>query len=140
MHSYDPQTVDVHYLLQPTDNATLYHKSSHKIGVDVRKASQYNVDDWLNPASPDFQPEIHKAVFHYSAWSTIGEHFEVCISTPEMDVAAWSYGHRSQIILDGTFGVCSTQLLLFICMAIDEKMKGVPIALFLFSVLRTGFL
>jgi hypothetical protein len=133
MHSYDPQTADVRYLLQPTDNATLYRKFSRKIGVDVRKVPQYNVDDWLNPASPDFQPEIHKAIFHYAARRTIGERFEVCISTPEMDVAAWLYGHRSQIILDGTFGVCSTRLLLFICMAIDEKRKGVPIALFLFS-------
>ena len=133
MHSYDSQIADVCYLLQPTDNVTWYHKFSCKIGIDVWKAPQYNVDDWLNPASPDFQPEIHKAVFHYSAWSTIGEYFEVCILTPEMDMAAWSYGHHSQIILDGTFGVFSTRLLLFICMAIDEKMKGVPIALFLFS-------
>lgn len=73
------------------------------------------------------------AIFHYVARSEAGERFKVCISTPEMDTAARLYGHHSQIILDGTFGVCSIRLLLFISMAIDEKGKGVPIAFFLFS-------
>ncbi|KAJ3748257.1 hypothetical protein EV360DRAFT_56944, partial [Lentinula raphanica] len=35
--------------------------------------------------------------------------------------------------LDGTFGICSSRLLLFIALAVDEEHKGVPIALFLFS-------
>ena len=50
-----------------------------------------------------------------------------------MDAAAWEYGHHSQVMLDGTFGVCTTRLLLFIAMAVDEQGKGVPIAFFLFS-------
>jgi hypothetical protein len=87
----------------------------------------------VNPESPDFNPEIHKAVFHYAACSEAGERFEVCISTPEMDQAAWKYAHHSQLILDGTFGICTTRLLLFTAMAIDEQGKGVPIAFFLFS-------
>ena len=134
MHLYDPQTADAHYLLLPTDNTTLYRKySQQKLGVDVWKAPQYNINDWLNPTSKDFKPEICNAIFHYAARSEAGERFEVCISTPEMDVAAWAYGHHSQVILDGTFGVCSTRLLLFISMAVDENGKGVPIAFFLFS-------
>jgi hypothetical protein len=36
-------------------------------------------------------------------------------------------------VLDGTFGVCSSRLLLFVALAIDEDGKGVPIAFFLFS-------
>jgi hypothetical protein len=134
MQLYDAQTADARYLLLPTDNTTLYRKfSRQKLGVDVRKAPQYNIDDWLNPTSEDFKPEIRDAIFHYAARSEARDRFEVCISTPDMDVAAWAYGHHSQIILDGTFGVCSTRLLLFISMAIDEKGKGVPIAFFLFS-------
>ena len=49
-----------------------------------------------------------------------------------MDAAAWKYAHGKQMILDGTFGICSPHLLLFITMAIDEEGKGVPLALFLF--------
>jgi hypothetical protein len=50
-----------------------------------------------------------------------------------MDDAAWVYGHNSQVILDGTFGVCSTRLLLFIVMGVDEHGRGVPLAMLLFS-------
>ena len=34
------------------------------------------------------------------------------------------YAHGNQLILDGTFGVCSSHLLLFIAMGIDEHRKG----------------
>ncbi|KAF7971659.1 hypothetical protein HWV62_20624 [Athelia sp. TMB] len=50
-----------------------------------------------------------------------------------MDEAAWRYAHGKQLILDGTFGVCSSRLLLFIAMAVDDDGKGLPIAFFLFS-------
>ena len=50
-----------------------------------------------------------------------------------MDAAAWKCAHGKQLILDGTFSVCSSCLLLFITMAIDDEGKGVPLALFLFS-------
>lgn len=103
------------------------------LGVDLRKAPQYNIDDWLDPLSKDFKPQISEAVFHYAARSEANERFQICISTPEMDAAAWEYGHHSQVMLDGTFGVCTTRLLLFIAMAVDEQGKGVPIAFFLFS-------
>ena len=61
------------------------------------------------------------------------EQLKVCISTLEMDKAAWKCAHRKQIILDGTFGVCSSHMLLFIAMGVDEDGKGVPLVLFLFS-------
>jgi hypothetical protein len=134
MHNgYDPATANVQYLLLPTINPTLYRKFSQTLRVDTWRAPQYNIDDWLDPSSPHFKPEMQDAIFHYSARSEAGEQFEVCISTSEMDNAAWKYGHHSQIILDRTFGVCSTRLLLFITMAVDEHGKGVPIVLFLFS-------
>ena len=50
-----------------------------------------------------------------------------------MREAAWKYAHRSQIILNGTFGVCNRKMLLFIVMAIDDDGKGVPLAFLLFS-------
>jgi hypothetical protein len=63
------------------------------------------------------------------------ERFEVCVATLDMCEAAWKYGHESQIILDGTFGVCNKKILLFIVMGVDEWEKGIPLAFLLFSAL-----
>ncbi|KAF8177083.1 hypothetical protein K438DRAFT_1978732 [Mycena galopus ATCC 62051] len=74
-----------------------------------------------------------KAIFHYSACSNKGERFEVAITNDDMNRAAWKYGHESQVILNGTFGVCDSRLLLFIVMTVDENQKGVPVTFLLFS-------
>lgn len=133
MDIFDPKTANVRYLFLPTDHTSLYRKASAELGFDPRLQPQYNVDDWLNPESSSFKPEVAKAVFNYSARAEEGDRFQICISTPEMDEAAKKYAHHSQLVLDGTFGVCSSRLLLFIALAVDEENKGVPIAFFLFS-------
>jgi hypothetical protein len=132
MQTVDPDTSNIRYHLLPSDNVVLYRKFSRQHGIDVRKQPQYNIDDWLNPLSPKFNPDIKNAIFHYSARSEAGERFEACISTLEMSKAAFKYAHKSQLILDRTFGVCSSRLLLFIALAQDNDGKGVPIAFFLF--------
>lgn len=99
----------------------------------MRQRPEYNVHDWLDPLSPNFQQEISDSIFHYSARSEVGERFQVCISTKYMSTAAWKYAHCSQLVLDGTFGICTSRLLLFIALAQDENRKGVPLAFFLFS-------
>jgi len=81
----------------------------------------------------NFQRNIHEAIFHYSARIEVGDRFQVCISTRDMEKAAWAYTHHSQVVFDGTFGVCSSRLLLFITLVKDENGKGIPIAFFLFS-------
>ncbi|KAJ3717550.1 hypothetical protein C8R42DRAFT_724462 [Lentinula raphanica] len=133
MAAYIPHTANHRYNLQTSDNATLYHKFSRRLGVNTRKEPQYNVDDWLDPKHKDFKPAIHDAIFYYRARAEKNEHFKVCLATHEMDEAAVKYIHHSQLILDGTFGVCSRRLLLFIAMGVDEDNKGLPVAFFLFS-------
>ncbi|KAF7978440.1 hypothetical protein HWV62_624 [Athelia sp. TMB] len=113
--------------------AQLQHGASKSHGVDVTIPPEHNLNNWMDPNSPLFRPEIHQAIFHYAARTKKAERLKVCISTSDMDDAAWKYAHGSQLILDGTFGVCSSRLLLFIAMGIDEEGKGVPIAFFLFS-------
>ncbi|KAJ7799042.1 hypothetical protein B0H13DRAFT_2391323 [Mycena leptocephala] len=76
---------------------------------------------------------LASAIFHYSPRATKEECLEVFISTDEMKEAAWKHGYRSQIVVDGTFGVCDSRLLLFIVMGINEDKKGVPLAFLLFS-------
>ena len=101
--------------------------------VRTTTAAHVNIDEWLNPDSLQYNHTLAEAVFYYSARSTREERLKVCIATPEMHKAAWKYAHHSQIILDGTFGVCNRKMLLFIVMAIDDDGKGVPLAFLLFS-------
>ena len=75
-------------------------------------------------------------MFHYQAHAAKDECFEICISTEEMKDESWWYGHQSQVILDGTFGICDKNMLLFILMGVDEKKKGVPLIFPLFSAPR----
>ncbi|KAK1227708.1 hypothetical protein PQX77_009259 [Marasmius sp. AFHP31] len=133
MLSYDPETANVRYLLLTSDSAALYAKYARTLGINVKNPPQYNISDWLNPGSPCYKPEVASQIFHYQERAETGDCFEVCISTIEMNRAAWKHAHRSQLVLDGTFGVCTVRLLLFIALAVDSHGKGLPIALFLFS-------
>lgn len=134
MKNWDAATANVWSLLLPTDNSTLYQKfNSQTLDVDTKILPKYNIDNWLDPNSKGYNATLAKAVFHYSACADANEHFKICIATKEMDKAAHKYAHQSQLILNGTFGICSSRLLLFIAMAVDEEWKGVPITFFLFS-------
>ncbi|KAA1472867.1 hypothetical protein DENSPDRAFT_766670, partial [Dentipellis sp. KUC8613] len=127
------QPVNHRYQLLPSDFSGLYRRHHKLNGIDVTKEPQYNVDDWLNPQSPSYKPIIADAVFHYHQRAEAHKHFQICISTPEMEDAAWKFVHEKQLILDGTFGLSSSRLLLWIAMGVDSERKGVPVAFFLFS-------
>ncbi|KAF5309298.1 hypothetical protein D9611_015003 [Ephemerocybe angulata] len=133
MATWDPRTSNVRYHFLPTDHTSLYRQFSRQNGVDVRKQPQYNIDDWLNRDSGSYNPTLDAAIFYYRARSEAGERLKVCISTTEMTAAAWEFAHHSQLVLDGTFGICSSRLLLFIALARNGDGKGVPLAFFLFS-------
>ena len=119
--------------IQSKDTRSLYRQFNRLQGIKVSEQAHLNIDEWLNPSSPQYDQTLRDAIFHYSPRAAKGERFEVCIATPEMKEAAWKYGHKSQIILDGTFGVCDKKILLFIVMGVDESKKGVPLAFLLFS-------
>lgn len=138
VHSYPGQLEDVEkcrfrWLLKSTDTRSLYRQYHRLEGVNVMEAAHINVDDWLTQKSPRYNSILANAVFEYSPRTVTGDRFEISIATPEMKEAAWKYGHASQILLDGTFGVCNQKLLLFIVMALDEERRGVPLAFLMFS-------
>ncbi|KAJ7190492.1 hypothetical protein GGX14DRAFT_579763 [Mycena pura] len=118
---------------QKKDTRSLLRQFRRLNGVKVTQKVEYNIDGWLDPSSPDYNPTLASAIFHYAARTAKEERFEVCVSTPEMEEAAWKYGHDGQLLLDGTFGVTDTRLLLFIVMVVDELRKGIPAAFLLFS-------
>jgi hypothetical protein len=133
MKTHDPTHANFRYTFLTRDASNLYRMFHKKQGVDVMRQPEHNVHDWLDPSSSAFKPDLHQAVFYYCARLSKEDRFKICISTPEMDDAAWRFAHHRQLILDGTFGVCSSRLLLFIAMGIDTAGKGLPLALFLFS-------
>ena len=129
----DPTTSNVHYEFLPSDSSRLYQKFSRLNGIDITQKPQYNIYNWLDTESQHYKSEIAKAVFHYQARSAQDDRLQICIQTSEMKAAAWKYVHQKQLILDGTFGICDSRVLLFIALGVDEENKGVPLAFFLFS-------
>ena len=136
--SYSNQPADIkqspyHWHLRGKDTHCLYHQFNQMQGIKVTEWAHLNIDERLDPESLQFNQMLRDAVFHYSPRATRGERFEVCIATQDMSEGAWKYSHKSQIILDDTFGVCNNNILLFIMMGVDEQGKGVPLVFLLFS-------
>ncbi|EIW63778.1 uncharacterized protein TRAVEDRAFT_97696, partial [Trametes versicolor FP-101664 SS1] len=130
----DPMQQNMRYELQTSDFSRLYRQHYRAdYNIDVSIPPEYNVDNWLDPTSPHYKRDIADSIFHYAARAENEERFKVCIATPEMRTAAWKYCHQKQLVLDGTFGVCTSKLLLWIAMGVDEAHHGVPVAMFLFS-------
>ncbi|RKO88739.1 hypothetical protein BDK51DRAFT_1876, partial [Blyttiomyces helicus] len=81
----------------------------------------------------DNHEDLREAVFHYRPKTFESDRFELGIASPSMLAAAWQYGDGKLILMEGTFGVCLQNILLFVMLLIEENYYGVPIALFLFS-------
>ena len=121
------------WTFEKRDSRSLYRQFYRLQGIRVVVKDHINIHSWLDRTSPQFIPAFHEAVFHYSPRRSKDERLEICISTPDMRAAAWRYAHHSQVIVDGTFGVCNKKVLLFIVMGVDEQNRGVPLAFLLFS-------
>ncbi|KAI0711901.1 hypothetical protein C8T65DRAFT_727049, partial [Cerioporus squamosus] len=135
---YPGQPVDLHdspyrWLLRTSDTRSLYRQFNRLRGINTTSPAHINVHGWRDPSSPIYNKAFADAIFHYSPRAEKDDRFEVCIATDEMREAAWRYAHNSQILLDGTFGLCDRKLLLFIVMGLDEKNCGLPLAFLLFS-------
>ncbi|KAH9833112.1 uncharacterized protein C8Q71DRAFT_875534 [Rhodofomes roseus] len=121
------------WVLVRGDNRALYRQFNRSRGINTKTPAQINIDEWLDESSPSFNRTLKDAIFHYKAREDKGERLEVCIATTEMYEAAWTYAHQDQFLLDGTFGICNSRILLFITMAIDKDRKGIPLAFLMFS-------
>ncbi|KAJ7633904.1 hypothetical protein DFH06DRAFT_1272396 [Mycena polygramma] len=76
------------------------HDTRRMHGVKVSEQPHINLHEWLDPNSRQYNPTLAAAEDRL-----------------EMKEAAWKYGYRSQIVVDGTFGVCDL-------MGIDENKRG----------------
>ncbi|KLO11763.1 hypothetical protein SCHPADRAFT_830505 [Schizopora paradoxa] len=127
------KSANCRYNIDTKDFQTIYRKFTRSRGVDITMKPEQNLDNWLNESSPFYKPELKSAIFKYAPRFDSGSRLVVCIATSDMDEAAWKYTHKKQLLLDGTFGVVSSRMLLFIPMGVDENSKGLPLAFFLFS-------
>ncbi|KAJ7765172.1 hypothetical protein B0H16DRAFT_1231414, partial [Mycena metata] len=73
MDCYHPKTANVRYKFLPSDLRHLYRLYHRANGIDVTFKPQYNIHNWLDPQSPHYHPDIHRAIFYYAARSERGE-------------------------------------------------------------------
>ena len=134
MNQFSAHDRETHrWLLRATDTRSLYRQYNRMEGIKVTEPAHINVHEWLDPLSSQYNPILADAIFYYHGRANKEERFEACIATKDMRDATWKYAHKSQIILDGTFGICDKKILLFIIMGIDENRHGVPLAFLFFS-------
>jgi hypothetical protein len=115
--------------------SSLYQSISHERGISQCTAAEKNLDKWSQKEKPQpLSPKLLNSCLHYQAHKHgETEHFEIILSTSEMRTAACTFGHKQQVLMDLTFGICSACALLVILMAIDKSGHGVLICFMLFT-------
>jgi hypothetical protein len=129
----DLTTSSYHWILHGSDSHSQYRQFNHMEGIKVMEKARTNIHKWLNPDSLQYNAKLHEGIFYYTTHGSNEQQFQACVSTPKMCEAAWKYGYGSQIILDGTFGVCDKQVLPFIVMGIDKHQRAYPLHSSFFS-------
>jgi len=126
------------YTLTRYESTSLYRTLARESGMPQQSGAVGNLEKWFradNPQPPN--PLLTQSCMYYRPLGD-GENdrFILILSTPQQRQLAWKHGHKQQILMDGTFGVCSAKLLVFILMVIDERGIGIPVALILFTALK----
>lgn len=126
------------YLLTSYESTSLYRTLSRESGIPARSGAAENLDRWFraeHPCPPD--PELTKSLMYYRPLGTgPKDRFILILSTPKQQEMAWEIGHKQQVLLDLTFGVCSAKILVGIAMGINKNGRGIPLAMFIFSPLK----
>ncbi|TRM61181.1 hypothetical protein BD626DRAFT_406215 [Schizophyllum amplum] len=126
------------FTLADHETASLYRTIASESGISPRTMAEDNLDTWFRPKNPR-PPAIHAAAFrgvclHYQGCKPgVSDRFELIISTPAQQEAAWRFGHKNLVLTDLTFGFCSARALLAILMVIDKEGRGIPIAFIMFT-------
>ncbi|KAK4703451.1 hypothetical protein P7C70_g2768, partial [Phenoliferia sp. Uapishka_3] len=131
--SFDSRTANHRYALLSYDSQTLYRQHYRASGISWNESPEFNIHSWLDQQSDAFKSELSSAIFGYRPRTDSHDRFQLLIQTEEMRDAAWKYGHRQQIVMDGTFGFTSSKVLVFITLAMNDEGHGEPLAFMLFS-------
>ena len=127
------------FILSDHETSSLYWMIFSQMGIKQHSVVEENLDLWFcaqNPQPPS--PGMSESCLYYQpCGNDINDQFVVIISTPEQQAMAWQYGHKKLLLLDGTFGVNSARLLLFIGMVINTDRKGIPVIFIHFTAQKS---
>ncbi|KAF9017502.1 hypothetical protein BDZ89DRAFT_961037 [Hymenopellis radicata] len=135
--------IEFRYRLATHDSSSLYRSAAAEIGVPQRSKPEENLYAWFGPTPTPPTPEFTKSCLHYQPHISASENapeqrFELVLATPQMQKAAWTYGHKKLVHMDLTFGVCSARTLLAILMTSNPRGKGIPIAFIMFTARKSA--
>ncbi|KAG1724782.1 hypothetical protein EDB19DRAFT_1897860 [Suillus lakei] len=123
------------YMLSDHESSLMYQTLANEIGIPQCSVAEDNLDCWFCPMKPEpSSPLLSEALVFYQPHITdITDRFALILMSAKQQEMAWSFDHRKQMLMDGTFNVCSSRVLLFILMVIDNKNHGIPVCQIIFS-------
>ncbi|KAF8898646.1 hypothetical protein BD779DRAFT_1795286 [Infundibulicybe gibba] len=123
------------YILREHESTSLYRTLRQEDGIPAQSKAVENLDQWFrekNPQPPS--PLLAEALMHYQPIGPgVSDRLAIILSNPRQQELAWKHGHNKQILMDGTFGVCSAAILVFFLMVVDDRNIGVPVATIIFT-------
>ncbi|RDB27252.1 hypothetical protein Hypma_004515 [Hypsizygus marmoreus] len=122
--------------LNEHDSSSLYRTLARERGIPQCTAAEANLDLWFRSEASSTSSSaalLSPSMVFYQPLRDDTKRLVMVIVTPAMKDAAWKFGHQKHIFLDLTFGFCSARANLLIIMAIDDKNKGIPIGLIVFT-------
>ena len=113
------------------------HHCTALFGVKVaeRSCAVDNLDCLFRDLDPD-PPSPHltaSLLFYRPLGQGNLDRLELILATERQRQMAWKFGHKKMMLMDGTFGVCSTCVLVFFLMVVDDRNVGVPVATVIFT-------
>ncbi|RKO85181.1 hypothetical protein BDK51DRAFT_30296, partial [Blyttiomyces helicus] len=129
-----PAAGNVCHVINPHDFAAEQARYYHaNLFLRPRLSPELNIQGWLGrelQRDNCTNNDIRDAILHYSPMTDDPDsRFQLIMATWEMREAAWrtsstnaasGYGHGNSILMDGTFGIPSKKILLFVIMVLDD--------------------
>ncbi|KAF8868349.1 hypothetical protein BD779DRAFT_1808345 [Infundibulicybe gibba] len=123
------------YILREYESTSLYRSLRQEAGIPTQSKAVENLDQWFRKENPQPPQELltESLMYYQPIGPGLSDRLALILSTPRQQELAWQYGHKKQLLMDGTFGVCSTAILVFFLMVIDDRNIGIPVATIIFT-------
>lgn len=131
--------------LNPSDVKTARRAAQKAEGLDLRLDPYENLHAMIKDKSKDDFKAIRNAVIFYKPRDEAHlpsdangdedkDRLEMVIATQDMLQRARDFAHGKMLFMDGTFGISTAKLLVFVVLALDPITRmGIPVAFLIFS-------
>ncbi|KAF9499182.1 hypothetical protein BDN71DRAFT_1384280, partial [Pleurotus eryngii] len=120
------------------ESISLYWSLCKEGGISEGSSALQNIDSWFNMTDPQLpSPILTSSCLYYKPIldpEDLNNWLMLILSTPKQQEMAWKYVHHHQVLMDGTFSVCSSAILIFFLMAIDKYNIGILTATIIFTL------